>query len=715
MSKKNGIKLLLGFTFLLLCAASFFPEKLWGIHFLAFLSLPQKITALLVAGMFLGFPRVLDGFKKLLSLLFDKSGQLGFLTSLFIVGLMLGLFLLFPIYQDQYGDAYRFQSRLSTVLTELPAGFVSQIYELEFTPAAGRKTVLLLYGLLSYKLDMTYLEVFKWVDAICGIGFILLLVWFVRNQIKSRAWQLTMIGVGCFAPLTQVFYLHAESYAPIFLATFTWLIAYVKFFETRNTGILVTLTIALPFLLKLHPLSWLLFAPLILGWVYRLNHMRTEKGKSKFDLRKVARLIVGLCIVAGLFLYLVVFKDHLDPRHLDNVRDIDRLFLPIVSPDAPLDRYNLFSINHLLDFVNVILHWSVPLLVTFGVITLVFKRKVSESQKQSVTVGLIAVLVLQAMLLFMLNPLVSMPMDWDLFSFPAISLLVLTVVLVGRYQHELTDKSLIGGIVGLTILTSAFVPVNASAKSLSHRLETLGRHVFKTYYLHSNRILISSVGMYGDMENYMERKDRLEIDLRPYAIVGNDKLYANLFMDDGYYYLNTAHDYDKAKKKLTTAQRYNPESRQIEEMLNRATLFADSNDPDKYEDRYYRIERYGVRLMREFRQFKNAQGHFQSAIKDYPDSTVLVMFLMESRFQQGDFTGAYYEALKLVEKAYPSRIKSLRIVIHCALEAGLYAEAHNHCAEYLEIKPDDKLILEVNSRLDKMDRPDELRQLFVRR
>lgn len=713
MLRKNALQIPVIVAYLLFWIAAFFPEKLWGIHFLAFLPLPQKLLLLIVSGILIFFPKVVQGLSGLAALPFSKSGKLSITTILILGAGMLGLYILFPIFQDEYGDAYRFQSRLDTILKELPKGFVKDIFSMEFTPSTGRKTVLLTIGFLSHHLDATYKEVFKWVDAISGLGFVLLWTWFVRQRITSRAWQLVLVLLGILAPLTQVFYLHTEAYAPVFLLTLAWLVGYTYFFRSEKPVVLIILSATLLVLLKLHPVSWLLVGALVIGWLHLLNGKRSDQSKKKFNLRKVSRLMVGLVTVFGLIIYLVVLKDHIDPRHLNNIKDVDRLFLPILSPKAPLDRYNLFSLNHILDYFNAIMLWSMPMLVAMAAL---FASKPKDTEAaHPVVIGLFTVLILQCMLLFMINPLVTMPMDWDLFSFPAITMLVLLVILIAENEHLLNSLKLKGGLVGLTLLTAAFIPVNASSKALSYRLESLGRHIFKTYYLHSNRILISSVGIYGDMEDYMARKDKMEKDLRPYALVGNDKLYANLFMDDGFYYLNTAYDYDKAKDKLTTAQRYNPESPQIAELLGHATLFADANDPAKQQERYHRIEGFGLRLMREFRDFSKAQSHFQAAIKEYPDSTILTMFLMEARFQQQDFDGAYYNALTLLERSYPDKLKSLRIAIHCALEAGMYQEAYEHSIEYLKLNPDDKLISEVRMRLDKMDRPDELRLLFVRR
>lgn len=713
MNNKNGYQILIVFAILLFWIAAFLPEKLWGIHFLAFLSVPQKLVLLGVATISAFFPKAVFGFSRLVSFFFNQRGKLRIPSIFLIAGIFFGLFLAFPIVHDIYGDAYRFQNRVNTILKELPQGFVKDIFQFEFGPSAGRKTVLFAIGFLSQSFDITYLRVFKWVGAISGLGFSLLWIWYVREKVQSKSWQVVLVLIGLFAPLTQAFYQHVEAYAPVYFITLCWLVGYVKFYDKSKPLVLTVLTLVFPVLLKLHPISWLLSAPLIMAWVHVLNQNREAQSQKVFSFKKLSRFIIGLITVVGAIVYLVVLKDHADPRYLENIRDIDRLFLPIISPDPPLDRYNLLSINHLVDFFNAALHWSIPLVILFFIVRSFIKK--SEESTSYAWISLSTLFVLQVMLLFMINPLVSMPMDWDLFSFPALTMMVAIVAVLERFEEQLSDKKLKSGLLGLVFLTACFIPVNANSRSISYRLESLGRHIFKTYYLHSNRILITAVGLHGDMNDYMERKNLMERELRPFALVGNDKLYANLFMDDGFYYLNTAYDYDMAKDKLTTAQRYNPESEQIAELLAQATLFADADDPSKQQERYYRIENFGLRLMRELREFAKAQSHFQSAIKEYPDSTVLQMFLMEARFQRQDYDGAYYSSLTLVEKSYPDKLKALRIAIHCALEAGMYQEAYDHSGEYLKLSPNDKLVSEIRERLENKDRPDELRLLFIRR
>ena len=69
-----------------------------------------------------------------------------------------------------------------------------------------------------------------------------------------------------------------------------------------------------------------------------------------------------------------MFKDYNDPRTLTDFKDIDRLFLPVFSPEPPLDRYNLFSLNHILDYLNMMLMWS-PAALFLIAYAFIFKKQ----------------------------------------------------------------------------------------------------------------------------------------------------------------------------------------------------------------------------------------------------------------------------------------------------------------------------------------------------
>ena len=76
--------------------------------------------------------------------------------------------------------------------------------------------------------------------------------------------------------------------------------------------------------------------------------------------------------------------------------------------------------------------------------------------------------------------------------------------------------------------------------------------------------------MTDNIEDYISRKRLVENELYPYALIGNDPKYANLLMDDGFYYLRYGNDTKLAIAFLNEALKYNPSSKEINELLEEA-------------------------------------------------------------------------------------------------------------------------------------------------
>jgi tetratricopeptide (TPR) repeat protein len=254
------------------------------------------------------------------------------------------------------------------------------------------------------------------------------------------------------------------------------------------------------------------------------------------------------------------------------------------------------------------------------------------------------------MLLFTLNPLLSMPMDWDLFSIPAPLLLVLVALLASQVE---SNPGKVGApVVALILLSVPVFAVNMSVNAHSYRLESIAKRSFKTYYLRSSSNLIDALGFIkDDVDLYLERKQNLIEDLQPYALEGNDPMYSHLLMDDGFYFLRVGNDPVKARQRLTLACAY---------------------DPGRGDTR---------------------------------------MFLMETNFVLRDFKSAFKDAEKLVQINFPDGPTAHKMAIHCALEAELYDEALDYAKKYLGQFPEDDVVREVKDRIENQQERKELRKL----
>lgn len=688
--------------------AFLFTEELWGFHYLHFAPRFLKTVILGLVAVLMLFPKHVRVPKQFVDILSTKEGSLRILwfpITIVLVGL---LFYLYPIALDDYGDAFQYRDRLKTVPSELPTGFYKDLFSTSFLPSMGRKTILYLYGLIAYSNKFTYQEVFKWAGIISGIGYAMVWLGFVKYYLTNFKWQLLMISLGLFAPFTQIFYGHNETYAPVFFAFSSWLVLLIVQHKAKNGLLLTILLILLLICVRMHPFCMLLFPAWILS---AIQFFRGKKDKPDITYRIAAQWFVGPIFLIGGLLYFFVFKDYNDPRFLDGVRDVDRIFLPLISPEYPLDRYNLLSWNHFLDFFNAVLSWSGAAWLLIMGIPILFKDRIKLGSPA--LISLVTTLVLFSALLFMVNPLVSMPMDWDLFSFSAPVLLVICVVLVSEVEKQKVPNYLFPSALALLLISSPFFVVNASEIPLSHRLESVGKRMYRTYYLHSSRVIITALGIPDNMIEYLARKQAILDELKPISVPGKDPMYANLLMDDGYYYLTRTKEYGKAESRLAEAVVYNPDSEVIANLLSEATTrLAITNNERSKGWSVERIEKEGLNLLRKVRDYPMARTFFVSVREDHPDNPIFALYLMETYFVLEDYSSALDQAEFLVEKSYPSAQKALRIAINCALESENYQAAKEHSASYIKLNPDDKTINTIHSRLETNDRIEALVEFF---
>lgn len=620
-----------------------FPDDWWATHHLAFLPAPWNYllfsSALIV--LFLGlFIKSLPTKK----LTFNHwSISLAF-------GIVVGfLCYQFPIASDNYGNARSFVPYLPQTVETLPDSFWAKLFSFELKPGNGRWGVFHFFTLIAYLFKTTYQDVFLWVNAVCGGLFVFTWLRFVAHNVQNTTWKLAISIAGVTSPFLLIFFGHIETYAPLYLILLWYLILLVKQLETKNHYLFIPLLILLLLGIRFHTLMYFLFPSLVLALINQwkgnaawFQKLTTLKGLLLW-------LFIPVCI-AGLILYFFILRDHNDPRFLDgDIPDIERLFLPIISPEAPLDKYNLQSWNHTFDFINAILHWS-PALLFLIVACLVFYRK---SLKQSLPLNiLIYTLLLFASFLFMINPLLSMPMDWDLFVFPTPLIMVIALLLVRGAQNESVTSSIPLGALSIVLLAAPIFIVNAQPKAHSQRQDTVGVHVYKTYYAHSASLILEALNMLPmSTKHYMQRKQILIEKLEPLAQPGIDRKYAELLTDDGLIKWHNLGQLNAAKADFQKALYYSP---------------------DYYENWYY---------------------------------------LARINLEMGNPQTAYQNALQLLNipsvKLNPD---VLRLLIKCTLEIGNYQEAMHYCEGYVKVSNagDVGLVNEILARLKAGENVDEL-------
>lgn len=624
-----------------------FPEAWWGSHFLAFFPTTVKYGMLAIGGFILGLSYLSFWVKLGEHLSILQRIPAWVVISLAVV-LMAFMFYQFPIFHDYYGDSFEYESILNTKIGSLSDFSLEPLFSLNLSPHSGRLSMATLVSLLSYTFGLTHYQVFVWMDLICGALFVLLWLFFIHRYIKNTQWKLVLGIAGLTAPFMQIFFGHVEMYAPSILLLETWLILLILAIEKQKKWLLYLLLILLVIGVRFHP-TFMLLLP---AWLVAL--LILYKPSYKLTLKSTGKYVLAPVFALGLILYFFILGDYNDPRNLEGAQDFDRIFLPLLSPDPPLDRYNMQSFNHIFDFFQVALHWSPVALILLGSILIAYRKKVNWEKPVILITGF--TLLIYVTFLFAVNPLLSMPIDWDLFMFPAPILLILTALLVREIETEtnLAAKALPVALT-MSLFTIPFFVMNAYAKPYSQRLESLSKHIFKTYHIWGDRYLEHAVKLTHSDEQYIRRKQAAIDELKPYAIIGNDLHYSQMIATNGLYYLRTEDD---------------------------ANL-------------------------------ENARACFQEAYYYFPKLKSNILNLLQVNFRLGRHAEAYQNSVDLVGYEYPDVRKSRRMAIHCALEAGLYEEAEFHAEKYLTILPDDSLIIQVRDRLVNNEQPEQLRNLFA--
>lgn len=652
MKKRFSHHLLIA-TGILMCLLYIIPlfggriaDVMWGTHFMAFLPLWQVIFWLLLAGGI----GLWAGFGKSLNFKYLDSKYI----PLALASLMGLLFYAFPLSHDGYGDATYWADFASSTVNSYNSKWKNLILDPNiFHPKVGERTLLNLVAFLSYITEVEVREVFRVFDALCGALFVGLWVGMVRQKINSHHRQWLFIGIGLTAPFLLNFYGHIEIYSPTLVALLAFGIGLDRFFEQKTSRSLIILTLLWLLNMKFHISAVLLTPALLLSIVYYFSE-NTPFQQRFFRLKNLSIWVLGPLVLLGLFGYFILLEDHVDPRTITLDTDIkERLFLPLFSPDAPLDRYNLLSVNHLLDYLNLMLLWGSA--AWFLAVLAIRKWRAKIDWNRPVLMLLAISLGAYSAFFFMANPLIGMPLDWDLFSLPAPLFLLLILMIYNQLQEVKLGKMQVLISVVLVVLSCAGFFLHQQKGSLAKRYISMGKHTFRTYWIRSTEDINFGLTLLAENQSPeagIDLRKNIAQELVTYAVEGKDVEYAELLKD-------LAVDYKTVKQDFAQAHLY----------LEQAKSYASNYGP-------------------------------------------IHLVALETFFLDGKLNPALEEAERLVELQYPSLEQALRIGIHIALEAEAYEKAVAYCKAYLDIQADDPIIQQVYRRLLEGDRVGELKMLF---
>ena len=649
--KRQNLILALGLLFAgIFLAGTLLPQPMWGTHFLAFLPAPTAIVvgALCLSLMMLGW--FLAKKEPVTTNVSRFHKQLKWGIPLF-AGLIMGiLFMAFPMVADIYGDSYKYTSRLDRTIPFLTDQVHKNVFSFDFSPYSGEKTTYGIICYLSYYLDIPIKTAFYMLNVSCGILFSICWTLLVFRWTDSLTIRICLTLLGLFAPFMLNFYGHIELYSPAYLVILLYFFLLLESITRVSFRWLAASFILLLASIKFHSSSNLLIIPWALSLLHLLAEARFPGLKRFFTWKHASVLVLLPVILTGAFLYFFVFKDHANPRTLQgNTELYSRVFLPILRPEPPYNRYSLLGAAHFLDFFNLILFWSPAILLTIVSAFLFYRKQIKWQNPLLIISG--TTLILYVSFFFMLNPLLSMPMDWDLMSIPAIPAFVFILILLSRLEKQTDIGQLVISCIALTALTIPVLPIHSNQSLLSKRLEILGIWNFKTNYEWSARNIEYALSLSKEGA-YVEQKDKILDELRPYAIEGNDLEFARLLKGSGTYSLTNTQDPKRALTYLNEAESY------------------------------------------------------------FPENPPLWMDLVNTHFRSENYPAAFHYAEKLVKNHHPSQEESLRIAVQCALEAEFYKDAERYARELWMLNPEHELTNKILYGLEHKKDRDQLKFLL---
>lgn len=641
-----------------------FPEPFWATNNPGLLPGWMAIALFVVAGLLFSSPFWWkESSKEGKSMGASRRNLLFLLLSVVIAF----LYSQFPIYRDLYGDSYFIRQAVDIEIPKWDNRLLSEFFEPDWLDTkVGLKTWYQVNNFFTWLTGMNGVEIARIIGFVMGGIWAFLWMKFVDLHLNRAAWKWLFIAVGLTAPFTLVFMGHYETYSFSYTGILIWISALGIYFKTGSKVWLRALPVIFLLVLQTHITNWLLFPTLGMAFIWHFRERKTPALLKRLDAvirKRFPRYQGGLtwsgllvyyfipAMLLGAYAYFFIFANHDGPRKFTEDEFESTLFLPLYTNEpAPYDRYNLFSPVHFSDYLNLMFMWSGAVLLLLVPPLTFLRKKVPWNDPLILITGSTALLM--SLVFFVLNPLLTAGMDWDLYVTPALVILPFLVLVYAHIIPHLKFQSIAGPVLALCLMSGSFLAVNASRELLSTKLDHLGRWSFKTYWIGTSTILVVGSELAGSEKEQEAFRLKMLEDLEQYAIPGNDLEYAGLLLSEGKVQRKERQDNVKAL-----------------EYFERAYSFSPVLGTNLYQ-------------------------------------------LATTHFDAGNFADSYRYITQLADLKYQPYNRTLKMAIHVSLAAREYQSAANYAVTYLNRWQDDPAIAEVERRLRTGDRIETLVDLF---
>lgn len=436
---------------------AFFPNALtWGFHHLGFFPLEAQLALLAL----MAFSASAKG-QSLLSRTAQWIAQsrlslkLPSLSALVVLALCGGLFWLLRERLYFLGDGF-------LVVRTLPN--ISQLNEVVIAyrnePFVGW-IVWKTYHLLTWlKVESSAERTFQYLSVLFGVGTVAIFPLFLKQLSSSKIDQLLIGLVVIGSGFIQLFFGYVELYAQTVLALLLYLLLSLMHLRGKATFFFPSLAYAL--LASCH-LGMLSLAP---SYAY-LAYLDLRKRSWEKTLASVMSAVL-------LFAGLVMLSGYTPATFWNNLTGGEKIhFLSPVMTGNIWQPYTLFSIWHIIDFLNLIILISPFTLLLIPLAIGAFWRTERWSNNQWVFHLLTT--FCGAGFVFVANPDLGMSRDWDVLGLYIIPAVVFVAVTIAQWlQNYPALRTAVVSIVAITMVhTLAWVGINASSERSLARFQSL--------------------------------------------------------------------------------------------------------------------------------------------------------------------------------------------------------------------------------------------------
>ncbi len=444
-----------------------YPVHLWGLNFIAYSPLAYMLAVLPAAAALAWsssrMPATATG----------KAPR--WVWSLVAAAGMWAMFFFYYIDTELYGDA------LLNIKVLSDGGDWAKRYHVIsgstfniFTPKNGEQFTFSIVKGLSRLTGLSMWATFRGYASILGAVWVFVWMQFVQQKVQNKSLQMLAALLGIFSGMTMTFYAMPEVYAPPLLFFTGYLICLVEFLETGKKKWLVLLFPLLLMAIRTHSSGFALAPSLV--YALLVAAVGEKENLQKWtSWRRAGWMIPAVFLAIGLAGYLTVFKAGDDSVKV--IPTAGNMFLTPFGGPSPDDAYFLFGFWHVWDFVQELLFCSAAGCVIFFAFLLTPGRKVYWTGKPMVGLGIATVMLLA--LYFAIDPHVTLPRDWDLFSLVFPPILVTCIILIAQAEEKLAESWLRQSLLLLVIgLQFSFFLVNHDKKRVHDRQLDVAQHVF---------------------------------------------------------------------------------------------------------------------------------------------------------------------------------------------------------------------------------------------